>query len=198
LESKEELIVQLANEYMEYLSELAGDGNEDFVVSLINNVYCIITEKDTDILTLRYQDENGNPVDLEEVTKEQHVTRTNLKNSRGSERKNENFPTLSEDVAKDMEDALGFVRDVFEDIGYALEATEGDNEILKMEIEKVKKRNAHLADQAKKLYQLNEYQGIKIRDLEETLDDLFTQGELQDTEEGTEDESDEEESKGDK
>ena len=178
---------------MEYLSELTGDGNEDFVVSLINNVYCIIADKDTGILALRYQDENGNPIEPDEVTEEQYLNQSKRKNSKGSERKNENFPTLSEDVAQDMEDALGFVRDVFEDIGYALEATEGDNEILKMEIEKVKKRNAHLADQAKKLYQLNEYQGIKIRDLEETLDDLFTQGESQDTED-----ADEEESKGDK
>ena len=192
MESKEELIVQLANEYMEYLSELTGDGNEDFVVSLINNVYCIIADKDTGILALRYQDENGNPIEPDEAFDEEPKKESKRKRNK-TERKNENFPTLSEDITTDMEDALGFVRDVFEDMGYALEETEGDNEILKMEIEKVKKRNAHLSEQAKKLYQLNEYQSIKIRNLEETLEDLFKQGESQDTED-----ADEEESKGDK
>jgi len=184
LESKEEQIVSLANEYMEYLAELLGEGHEEIVVSLINNVCSIIAEKETKVLGLRYQDEEGNPIEQEEAQELFKSRRGDIGDPglpedsiRRRGRKNENFPTLSEEITSDMEDALGLVYNVFEDMGFALESSEGDNEILKMEVERLKKRNDHLSDQAKKLYKLNEYQSVKIQEMEDTIDEIFKNGE---------------------
>lgn len=166
---------------MEYIAELAGEGHEEIVVSLINKVCSIIAEKEMTVLGLRYQDEAGNPIEQEEAQELFRSRRGYNGNSedrpKGRGRKNDNFPTLSDELTSDMEDALGFVYDVFEDMGFALESSEGDNEILKMEVERLKKRNDHLSDQAKKLYKLNEYQSVKIQEMEDTIDEIFKNGE---------------------
>lgn len=187
MESKEEQIISLANEYMEYLTELLGEGHEEIVVSLINNVCSIIAEKEMKVLGLRYQDEDGNPIEQEEAQElfksrrgdigDPGLPEDSIRRGGGGGRKNDNFPTLSEEIQSDMEDALGLVYDVFEDMGFALESSEGDNEILKMEVERLKKRNDHLSDQAKKLYKLNEYQSVKIQEMEDTIDEIFKNGE---------------------
>ncbi len=183
MESKEALIAELAGEYMEYIEEIAGAGHEEIVVSLINHVHAIVTESDTPVLQLKYLDEDGGisdtPLDDEEsidIGGQQYKYRR----KDVPKKKNKNFPTLSEDLNTDIEDALGFVYDVFEDVTYALESSEGDNELLKLELEKTKKHDRHMTSQAEKLYKLNEYLSIQLRDSQETLAEVFKNGDGQD------------------
>lgn len=179
---------------MDYIEELVGVGNEDIVVGLINKVHTILTDKSEPVLKLRYLDEGDITEEELEDMEEGEVNGRKYRYSRKDvpeKTENINFPNLSAKLSEDIEDALGFVADVFEDVTFALESSEGDNEILRAELAKKDKRNEHLSDQAKKLYQLNEYQSIQIRDLEEAMDEIFLTGNSQEVDkENTEEEGD--------
>lgn len=194
MEKREERLIKLATEYMDYIEELVGVGNEDIVVGLINKVHTILTDKSEPVLKLRYLDEGDITEEELEDMEEGEVNGRKYRYSRKDvpeKTENINFPNLSAKLSEDIEDALGFVADVFEDVTFALESSEGDNEILRAELAKKDKRNEHLSDQAKKLYQLNEYQSIQIRDLEEAMDEIFLTGNSQEVDkENTEEEGD--------
>lgn len=187
MEDKVEQIVKLALDYMELMEE-EDVKSDDIVVSIINEVHSIITDSDQPLLKLSYKEDIGDEnYELAESIAPKERTGKKESTSLSSSDEERQFPNLPEELEKDINEALQYVYDVIGDVAYALEVSEEDRAALAKQNDRLQVKNKNFLEQAKLLYKRNEYLDLHVRDLEETIDDIFSQGDKAvETEDSTE------------
>lgn len=172
-EHKIEELVNLAMSYMEMMGETEQEEADSFVIDLINDVYGVIADADTPLLKLSYKD-SGEDIPEDYTTLQDLVKKgktSNQKEEDDGERRD--FPGIPLQLERDIQDALQHVYDTVGDLAFALEMAEKEKAIAERDAKRFKSKSSDLLEQAKKLYKRNEYQATHIRELNETIDEIF-------------------------
>lgn len=175
-------LIELAAAYMEHMEDISG-GSVDpgFVVDLINDTYGLLTGDEDPVLKIQYKGtkyDQSDPIDNKpnSISKKSDKYIRNQGFTPQEEGAEREFPHIMPEMEEDIKDALNHVHAVFEDVTFALEVSEEDNEAVQEENKRLALKNENLLKQAKALYNRNEYLSIHNRNLQETIDDIFTQG----------------------
>lgn len=181
MDEKAKLVMDLALDYMEILEEIAGEGYDEVVTDLINDVHKVITGTDQPLLSVSYKKLDVD--EIEEMEKQGYETYENVgegfKKAKDRSKHKEperDFPNLTPELEEDIHTSLQHVYDVMQDISYTLEVSEEDRTALLEDNKKLRAKNENLLNQAKNLYKRNEYLDLHVKDLEDTIDDIFSKG----------------------
>lgn len=174
MDRKDDEILRIAAEYMDYLEDLMGEsGHEGYVADLINDVYSLLTGQDVPIIDVKYVDKEEFMEYMDyDVDGEDWLEEFEEFVSKGKQPKEEkpqytlgNSDAFGKRVADSMDDLL----DTYEEMGYKLDHLEHDKEYL---VEK----NAALVGQATELVLELGKKDKTIEVLNKTIDSIFEKG----------------------